>query len=263
MKTIDTALILTAGNGTRRLPITRVIDKVMLPIGNRPAVDYVVEQCAAAGIRRIVFVVQRQGSQISQYYGKAIDISQEYPWLNMEGQIAISYVVHDQAKLGYGTAPAVLCARQLLADTEQFIVVAGDGFLHGSAQNPLSMLIAGCNDVDSALLGLQIPAEEASNFGILAVDKDHQLVNLSERPAELPAGWQPLANISYYAFSQAIFPELEAVKSVGGEYRLTDAILSLSGQSPVRVVPIEGEFLDSGLAHKWVAANQRVLDSGK
>ncbi len=246
------------------MPITRVIDKVMLPIGNRPTVDYVVEYCLAAGIRNIIFVVQRLHSQIEQYYGTKINIAETYPHLKTAGPAYVTYTVHDQNTLGYGTAPAVYCTQKLLQGVQRFVVIAGDAFIYNTSTNPIQALIRSNRDTNEVLLGIQIAPQDVTNFGILAVDDNQHLVNLVERPDSLPHGWKPLANISHYLFSQAIFPELEAVQpSPNGEYLITDAILALARRTGVTVVPTHGLYLDSGNLKAWVAANQFILENDK
>jgi UTP--glucose-1-phosphate uridylyltransferase len=258
MDTIETAVILTAGNGTRRLPITRVIEKVMLPVGNRPTVDYAVEQCLAAGIRRLVFIVSRDDSQVRQYYGDTIDVAAEYPWLEQAGTIKVMYVVQ-RPEYGYGSGSGLKSAREALASVARFVVIAGDAFL-ACQTNPVAGLLAGCGDAEGALVGLEVPASDVRHYGILTA-RGGYLRDLQEKPESLAKGQLPLANVSYYVLSQAIFGLLDEVRQTGGEYYLTDAVLALAVRQKVAVVPVVGRYLDSGQVDKWLAANQYVLDS--
>jgi UTP--glucose-1-phosphate uridylyltransferase len=152
MDAIDTAVILTAGSGTRRLPITRVVEKVMLPVGNRPTVDYAVEQCVAAGLSRIVFVVTSEGSQVRQYYGGSIDVMAEYPWLDQTGMVEVMYVTQ-RPEYGYGSGSGLRSAREVLTAGSRFVVIAGDAFL-ACTTNPVATLLAGCAGSPGALIGL-------------------------------------------------------------------------------------------------------------
>lgn len=264
MNHIDTAVILAAGQGTRRMPITRVVDKVMLPIGNRPTVDYIVEQCAQADIERVVFVISPNQTLLRKYYGNRLDIAQEYPWLGKNTSLHIEYAVQDPAEYGYGTAAAVMSARKQLGGNVQFLAIAGDAFFYSPEINPLSLLLQAQQDgVEAALLGLEVPMAETKQFGIVTADNQDQLVGLVEKPASLPNGTLPLANISYYALSSSIFPAIEAIERTNGEFYITDALLEVATQAQVRVVPTQGQYLDSGQLEKWVAANQLILQNGK
>ena len=256
MDEIDTAVILTAGSGTRRLPITRVIEKVMLPIGNRPTVDYAVEQCVAAGLRRLVFVVSSEESQVAQYYGERIDIASEYPWLKRKGQIQVLYSVQ-RSEYGYGSAAGVRSAQEALAGTARFVVVAGDGFVAGD-DNPVVTLLGGCREKQGALLGLEVPESDVHHYGIITAEHGH-LAGLVEKPEQLAAGQLPLANVSYYVLPETVFEMLDEVKLTGSEYYLTDAVLALAGRGEVAVVPTSGVYLDSGQVDKWLAANQYIM----
>jgi UTP-glucose-1-phosphate uridylyltransferase len=258
MDTIDTAVILTAGNGTRRLPITRVIEKAMLPVGNRPTADYAVEQCVAAGVTRIVFVVSSEESQVQQYYGDAIDVAVEYPWLEQTGDVEVMYVAQ-RSEYGYGSGSGLRSARDVLAGVPRFIVIAGDAFL-ACASNPVAGLLAGCGTTAGALVGLEVPESDVRHYGILTVH-DGCLADLQEKPERLAEGQLPLANVSYYVLPEAIFRLLDEVKQTGGEYYLTDAVLALASREKVAVVSLEGEYLDSGQVDKWLVANQYVLGS--
>jgi len=264
MSTINTAVILTAGRGTRRMPITRVIEKVMLPIGNRPTVDYIVEQCAQAGLSRIVFVISPEQNQLQRYYGDHVEVAKEYPWLGKDTTLTIEYVVQDTTKLGYGTGSAVMSVREHLQGTEHFLVVAGDAFFYGPDTNPLGMLVETCaNGAKAALLGLEVSHDDIKHLGSLSVNDKRELTAIVEKPTSLPEDVTPLANISYYAFDQDIFPAIEAIELTNNEYYITDALLRVAEQSPVPVVAAKGLYLDSGNLEKWVAANQFVLENSQ
>jgi UTP--glucose-1-phosphate uridylyltransferase len=256
MDTIDTAVILTAGNGTRRLPITRVIEKAMLPVGNRPTVDYAVEQCVAAGINRIIFVVSKENSQLQQYYGERLDVAAEYSRLKQTNVIELMYVVQ-RPEYGYGSGSGLRSARDALTSVPRFVVVAGDAFL-ASAGNPVEALVTGCGAAAGALIGLEVPEADARHYGILSVEAG-RLVDLQEKPERLAQGQRPLANVSYYVLPEAVFGLLDEVGQTGGEYYLTDAVLALARTGRVVVVPVVGQYLDSGQVDKWLVANQHVL----
>ncbi len=140
MHTIRTAVVLAAGFGTRRLPITKAIEKSMLPIGNRPLIDYLVADLAAAGIERIIFVVGEQSNQLRTYYGHNEKLEK---YLSERGQaqlleevqgtnrgIQYEYVVQPMDGK-YGSAVPLSLALPLVRDEPGYIVTSGDDFTWG------------------------------------------------------------------------------------------------------------------------------------
>jgi UTP--glucose-1-phosphate uridylyltransferase len=230
----------------------------MLPVGNRPTVDYAVEQCVAAGLSRIVFVVTSEGSQVRQYYGDSIDVMAEYPWLDQTGTVEVMYVTQ-RPEYGYGSGSGLRSAREVLAAGSRFVVIAGDAFL-ACTTNPVATLLAGCAGSPGALIGLEVPEADIRHYGILTAQQGY-LADFQEKPERLRPGQAPLANVSYYVLPQAVFELLDKVKQTGGEYYLTDAVLALARTERVAVVPVAGQYLDSGQVDKWLLANQYVLGS--
>lgn len=253
---ITTAVVLAAGRGTRRLPATRVLDKAMLPIGNRPVVDYVIEQCAMAGIRRIVMVVNSAGGLISQHYGKTVDIATEYPQLGIHGAIAMEYVV--QPAGGYGTASAVACVEAIVHD-DRFVVIPADAFIYNPTQPALGRIIDAIHtsDVRGAVGGLVLDGGEVSKYSVITKENGH-LTGLIEKPQGLDVNARYEANMSYYVLPQEIFDAIRSLTPTNNEYYLTDAVVAVAMKSPIVVVPVEGEYLDSGQLDSWVRANGQL-----
>lgn len=259
----STAVILAAGRGGRRLPITRVIDKAMLPIGNRPVVDYVVEQCAEAGIERIVFVISTRDSLLKKYYSNQIDIAEEYPWLQLKGKITCDYVVQLVSDTSYGTAAALESVENVIAE-ECFIVVPADGFIDGSEASVMSKMIdAYVNDdgLDGVLAGLTMPANEAIVHSTIGHSGDGKLTLLNEKPTNLDQSKSYPVNLSYYLLPRGIFDDIRELHPAGGEYRLTDAVNKLAERTRIDVVPVEGNYLDAGQLMAWVSANQHITST--
>src|SRR5688572_10023993 len=133
------AIIPVAGYGTRRLPITKAIEKCMLPIGNRPIVDYVAEDCLKAGITDIILVVGEQFDQMQTYFGRN-ELLEEYlrgkgktkeleEIVELAQKAKVHYVVQDQHQ-PYGTATPVALAANFIEDGEQVLVLMGDDFIY-------------------------------------------------------------------------------------------------------------------------------------
>lgn len=263
MAQVQTAVILAAGKGSRRLPITRVIDKAMLPVGNRPIIDYVVEQCLAGGARRIIFIVNDLDSLICKYYGSNIDLAKEFDSLGEHGNASVEYVVQDQSKLGYGTASALQAASKLLASEEYFIVAAGDGFIYSPNTHIFSdmskMLAANSG---GSIAGVIMPGLDIQKYSLIKENNEKVLEEIVEKPQDFDPNKSGMANLSYYILHNSIFDIFEKLELKNNEYYLTDAVTILSSEKPVYVCPVQGEYLDSGQLDKWVAANQHILQNG-
>lgn len=272
------AIIAVAGYGTRRLPITKTIEKCMLPIGNRPVVDYLVEDCIHAGITDIIFVVGEQHDQIKQYYSGHNEALDEY--LQARGkrqelalvysiapQITFHYVVQDRHQ-PYGTAvPMALCADKI-DDDEHVLYVAGDDFIYNpGGPSGIEQLINALKDTDDAtsgMLSIEVPREDVSRYGVIEL-RDGAFVRIVEKPsaAEAPSN---LINISKYVLDKDMVNHATTVlgrPAENGECQITDAFNMYMGEGKkVIVVPASGEYLDGGNLHGWVYANNRIVGYG-
>ncbi len=252
---VSTAVILAAGSGTRRYPITRAIDKAMLPLGNRPTVDYVVEQCARAGLTQIIFVVSRQDTQIKRYYGTSIDVVREYPWLELSGTINLTYTVQKNPDGLYGTGAALLTAEHLLKKDETFIVLAADGFVY-SKEDYISAMIDAKGDAESgSVVGLLLDGDEARSYGLIHKDERDTLISIIEKPTDLKKSQEYPTYITYCMLHTSIFPYIKKTELENGELYLPTAIVHWAKEHSVKVVPVHGEYLDSGRLDSWIEAN--------
>ncbi|HEU5187785.1 MAG TPA: sugar phosphate nucleotidyltransferase [Candidatus Saccharimonadales bacterium] len=282
MNNITKAIIPVAGYGTRRLPITKAIEKCMLPIGNRPIVDYVVEDCIKAGITDIIFVVGEQFDQLQSFYGRN-QLLEEYlrdkgKASQLDDVVALAekarfhYVVQDQHQ-PYGTAvPVSLCAH-LIGKDERALVLMGDDFIYRQdGQSEAKNLIAGveASDASVGLLAATVPREEVSKYGVIEMEQKGD-VNYFKHIVEKPSvGSAPstLINISKYLFNydlmQCAREVMKQPLTPNGEYQLIEALnMYVDAGNPVAVVPAGGEFMDGGTVEGWLAANNRVLAKSK
>ncbi len=243
---ITTAIIPVAGYGTRRLPITKAIEKCMLPIGNRPIIDYVVADCVAAGIRDIWFVVGEESRQIREYFGrneklekylqergkldelqailpygyrfdeKTREINRIDPRIKSgddewRGDVKFHYV--DQLQNGkYGTTIPVAIALEKIGTAKPVLVVMGDDFFYhapGDKMRQLHDLMEIANDGEAAILGFQVATrEEASKYGVIKQDSRGSFMQIVENPAPADAP-SLLINIAKYVFPPKL---LELIK---------------------------------------------------
>lgn len=272
------AIIPMAGFGTRRLPITKAVEKCMLPVGNRPVVDYVVEDCLRAGITDVIFVVSEQFEQLQTFYGHNV-LLEEYlankgksEQLNMVAGLAnkarFHYVVQDQYQ-PYGTAvPVALCADMVEPD-EQVLVLMGDDFIYnhnGDSEAKHLLEEVRASGATAGLLATRVPKQDVSRYGVIEMvqrDGKEFFRRIVEQPKAEDAP-SDLINISKYVFDHDM---LQATKQVmtnppaaNGEYQITEALNIYEAQGkPITVVPVAGEYLDCGNVNGWLHANNVIL----
>jgi UTP--glucose-1-phosphate uridylyltransferase len=270
------AIIPIAGYGTRRLPITKAIEKCMLPVGNRPVIDYVVEDCIRAGINEFLFVVGEEFDQIRRYYGqnqlleeylesrgkdKELDMVRE-----LDRKARFRYVVQDQYQ-PYGTTSPVWLCRHLVKPNEKVLVMYGDAFFYrqdDSSEVTDFIRQAEAISTPSAMLANQVPWEDVSSYGIVvAKEKDgHEFYQkIIEKPAQEEAPTN-LGNPGCYIFDYAIFKfaDQNLEQNLEGEHLLTDVINAyVNAGHQMAVIRAKGEYLDCGTTKAWLQANIRLL----
>lgn len=278
MKKIIHAVIPVAGFGTRMLPLSKSVPKELLPLGNRPAIHYVVEEAIAAGIKHIVLVGHAQKSAIENYFdinaeldtqlrhkGKD-ELADSLNWL--PDDVTVSMIRQGRA-LGLGHA--VLAAKPIIGEHD-FAVLLPDVVLDPfntdmSADNLAFMIDAFNNDSHSQILVDEVADEDVHKYGIAKlIDTSHVNeimggVNASfgvagfvEKPslAEAPS---KLAVVGRYVFDNKIFDYLADTKaSVGGEIQLTDAIDALISEYGVNVTTMRGASYDAGDMRSYMKA---------
>lgn len=267
------AIIAVAGYGTRRLPVTKTIEKCMLPIGNRPVVDYLVEDCIANGIKNIIFVVGEQHCQVQQYYSSPNKDLEEYLKIankleslqivkDVISRATFSFVVQD-SKMGYGTAVPLACCANLIEPNEQVLYLAGDDFVYSSnGDSALKQLIDNVRKSGSecGLLAAQISSRDVRKYGVIEMD-DGAFVRIVEKP-KMGKAPSNLINISKYVVNKDMANHAATVlrnPAVNGEFQITDALnMYVSEGKRVEVVKAKGEYLDGGSLQGWLHANNVV-----
>ena len=268
-----------AGYGTRRLPITKALEKCMLPVGNRPVVDYKIEECIKAGITEFILVVGEEFDQVKSYYGQNL-LLEEY--LEAKGKLdeleeirAINkkarfhYVVQDQYQ-PYGTSTPVWLCRHLIKPDEKFLVLNGDDFtVREDGGSDLADMIAAADEAgaQAAMLVQTVDWDKVHNYGILTIDeRDGKLwcKGIQEQPKKEEAA-SNLANLGSYYFDSNIFDAAQrnVEQNFEREHRLTEAMNDyyLAENNSLLVVPTKGEFMDCGNTPGWLHANNRVVGS--
>lgn len=272
---ITKAIIPVAGWGTRRLPITKVIEKSMLPVGNRPLVDYSVQELIQAGVKDIYMIISNvEPCQVKAFYQDNIALNQYLIDRGKDDRLKLAKTLPNDIKIHYisqdpsgkyGTAVPIALAVKEYNINEQVLVFMGDDFIwnpHGKSASQ-SLMDTITDENDSAILGVQIPKDQVEKYGVLSV-KDDKLMEIIEKPkvTEAPSN---LINVSKYIMSPKLLERIvEYVDSHNfgpkdSEYLITDPIDEYIQQGgTVRVAPTSGEYLDGGSVEGWVHANEVV-----
>jgi len=228
---VKKAVIPAAGLGTRLLPVTKVLAKELLPVVDRPASQYVVEEASAAGITHIIFVVSRSKDDIGRYFApdarRLADRDTENRLAGLDAllsRVSVSCVYQDEPR---GLGHAVLCAREAVGDEPCLVILPDD---LGQADPPLSaQLLQVYARTGKGVLALeQIPRQHIHRYGVIAgrqeAPRTYAISDLIEKP---PPGTEPsdLAIIGRYVLPPEIFPILSRVQAgAGGEIQLTDGL---------------------------------------
>lgn len=275
MQKITKAIIPVAGWGTRRLPITKIIEKSMLPVGNRPLVDYSVQELIKAGITDIYMVISNvEPCQVQEFYRDNHALNDYLVERGKADRLALAKTLPDHVKIHYttqdpagryGTAvPIALVVEEYNID-EPVLVFMGDDFVwNPDGESAAESLIHSLQNADeSAILGVEIPKEKVDKYGVLSI-KDGKLTGVVEKPSveEAPSN---MINVSKYIMSKDLLRRIvNYVKShdfgpLDQEYLVTDPIDEYINEGGVmRVTPTTGEYLDGGSVEGWVHANNVV-----
>ncbi len=256
MKKIRKAIIPAAGLGTRFLPATKAMPKEMLPIVDKPTIQYIVEEAVASGIEDIIIVTGKGKRSIEDHFDSANDLE----W-NLEAKgkddllnkvrfasnlADIHYIRQKEPK---GLGHAVWCARNFIGD-EPFAVLLGDDIVQSDVPC-LKQLINQFEETQSSVIGVQqVPEEETDRYGIVDpgenIGRSYQVKNFIEKPEK---GTAPsnLAILGRYILTPEIFMFLEKQETgAGGEIQLTDAIQQLNQIQRVFAYDFEGDRYDVG-----------------
>ncbi len=266
LQPIRKAVFPVAGLGTRFLPATKSIPKEMLPIVDKPLIQYAVDEAVEAGIDTLIFVTNHKKRAIMDYFDPDEDLHMH---LQAEGKldlharieniipahVATAYVIQEQA-LGLGHA--VWCARSLVGD-EPFAVLLADDLIRAPAAGCLKQMVDAYHATGVGSIGVEeIPASMTDRYGIVAVQKNRNGHDYIRQIVEKPAAGKAPSNLGVvgrYILPGQIFPLLESVQAgVGGEIQLTDAIAVLLSSQPLLAYAFEGVRYDCGSRQGFIKA---------
>ncbi len=261
---IRKAVIPAAGLGTRFLPATKAIPKEMVPIVDKPTLQYIVEEAAASGIEDILIITGRTKRAIEDHFDKSYELETE---LEKSGKLEYLHTlqkISDLANIHYvrqkeakGLGHAIYCAK-VFAENEPFAVLLGDDVV--VAEKPcLAQMMEQFESLGSTILGVrQVPDADTSKYGIVTgekvADKLHRVDDMVEKPAP---GTAPsnVAVMGRYIITPEIFRCLEETKpGAGGEIQLTDALKMLTQRETVYGYEFEGKRYDVGSKHGYLEA---------
>ncbi len=267
MHKVKKAVFPVAGLGTRFLPATKANPKEMLPIVDKPLIQYAAEEAVAAGITELVFVIGRNKRSIPDHFDKAYELEVE---LEEKGKTKMLEMVQNILPKGVsciyirqaeplGLGHAVLCAKPAV-ENEPFVVVLADDLIDGKGKGCLTQMVEVYDRYSSGILAVEpVPIEDTGKYGIIEVqaidDKLSRIRSIVEKPdpADAPSN---LAVVGRYVLPPEIIPILEETgRGAGGEIQLTDAIAALMERKEVYAWEFEGKRFDCGSKFGYLKAN--------
>lgn len=245
------AIIPIAGLGTRCLPFSKVIPKAMLPVSDKPCVQWIVEELSQAGIKDIIFVYSKGQEMVKEYFSEKTWYDEELEQRGLQQQaeelsnvrnLARFQFVEQQEQLGDGHA--ILQAKKLVPPNEPFLVIFGDSLYSGD--QVISKLIQQGEEKNQCIVAVQeIPPELTNQYGIIEFGKNNTIQSMIEKP-ESEKSPSNLAMIGRYFLTTTIWSHLEKQYSASGEVRLIDALQSLQAEEEISGLQLKGTWLDTG-----------------
>jgi len=257
-KRIRKAVFPVAGLGTRFLPATKTVPKEMLPIIDRPLIQYAVDEAIEAGCDTLIFITNRYKHAVADYFDKAYELEQKLERAGKLEQLELvrhvlpngvrAIFVTQAEALGLGHA--VLCAKAIVGD-EPFAVLLPDDLIWNRGDGALKQMADANQASGASIIAVEdVPHEKTGSYGIVATDafdgRQGHISAIVEKPKPEDAP-SDLAVVGRYVLSPKIFELLEATGTgAGGEIQLTDAIAELLKSEPVDAYRFEGTRFDCG-----------------
>jgi len=273
---IRKAVFPVAGLGTRFLPATKTVPKEMLPIIDRPLIQYAVDEAIEAGCDTLIFVTNRYKHAVADYFDKAYELEQKLERSGKTEQLELvrnvlpphvrAVFVTQAEALGLGHA--VLCAKPIVGD-EPFAVLLPDDLIWNRGPGALKQMADAAEAGGSSVIAVQdVPREQTGSYGIVATEafngREGRISAIVEKPKPDVAP-STLAVVGRYVLDARIFSLLESTTpGAGGEIQLTDAIAALLAEKPVHAYRFQGTRFDCGTHIGLIEATIRyALDHEK
>ena len=256
-KKIRKAIIPAAGLGTRFLPATKAQPKEMLPIVDKPTIQYIIEEAVASGIEEILIITGRSKKCIEDHFDKSVELELELEKSGKEQMLKMVREISDMVDIHFirqkeprGLGHAISCAKTFVGN-EPFAVLLGDDIVYNEGKPCLKQLIDCYDEYKTSVLGVQtVEAKDVNKYGIVngihIEDRVYKVKGLVEKPAveEAPSN---VAILGRYIITPRIFKILEETKpGKGGEIQLTDALLNLISEEAMYAYDFEGTRYDVG-----------------
>ena len=256
-KKIKKAVIPAAGLGTRFLPVTKAQPKEMLPIVDKPTIQYIIEEAVASGIEEILIITGRNKKCIEDHFDKSVELELELEKSGKKEMLKLVREISDMVDIHYirqkeprGLGHAISCAKTFVGN-EPFAVLLGDDLVYNEEKPCLKQLMDCYNEYNTSILGVQtVDANDVDKYGIIKgihiEGRVHKVRGLIEKPAveEAPSN---IAILGRYIITPQIFKILEETKpGRGGEIQLTDALSKLINEEAIYAYEFEGTRYDVG-----------------
>ena len=256
-KPVRKAVIPAAGFGTRFLPATKSQPKEMLPIVDKPTIQYIIEEAVASGIEEILIITGRSKKCIEDHFDKSVELELELEKSGKEEMLKMVRDISDMVDIHFirqkepkGLGHAISCAKTFVGN-EPFAVLLGDDIVYNEGKPCLKQLIDCYDEYNTSVLGVQtVEAKDVNKYGIVngihIEDRVYKVKGLVEKPAveEAPSN---VAILGRYIITPRIFKILEETKpGKGGEIQLTDALLNLISEEAMYAYDFEGTRYDVG-----------------
>ena len=263
--TVRKAVFPVAGLGTRFLPATKAQPKEMLPVVDKPLIQYAVEEAYAAGIRHMIFVTGRNKRAIEDHFDTAYELENELQVANKGAMLSVlRSIVPDDMLMSYvrqprslGLGHAVLCAEHLVGD-EPFAVLLADDLMVGTPPI-MAQMVAQFEALKQSVIAVQeVPSEHTRRYGIVAGDKVRPGLIKVSRMVEKPAPEVAPSRMGVagrYILTPAVFEQIRQQSGgVGGEIQLTDGIAGLMKTESVYAFEYSGKRYDCGSKEGFLQA---------
>jgi UTP--glucose-1-phosphate uridylyltransferase len=262
---IRKGVIPAAGLGTRFLPATKAVPKELLPIVDKPTIQYIVEEAVASGLEEIILITARGKGGIEDHFDVSVELEETLKKQKKEGLLRLVRelsemvrVVAIRQKEPKGLGHAVLCAREAVGE-EPFAVLLGDDIVDSDPPCLAQMMEVSRQKDGGVIALLRVPETETHLYGIIrghnAGERIYQITEMVEKPKpdQAPSN---LAVIGRYILPPEIFPIIEKTPpGKGGEIQLTDALQELARRTPLYGYEFKGERYDAGDKVGYLQAN--------
>ncbi|NJM51368.1 MAG: UTP--glucose-1-phosphate uridylyltransferase GalU [Sphingomonadales bacterium] len=266
-KPIRKAVFPVAGLGTRFLPATKAIPKEMLPVVDRPLIQYAVDEAREAGIEQMIFVTGRGKSAIEDHFDIAFELERTM------AERGKSLAVLEPTRLGPGNCAyvrqqepmglghAIWCARDIVGD-EPFAIFLPDEFMHGSP-GCMAQMVKAYNEVGGNLISvLEVPRDKVSSYGVIDPGERAgaltEVKGLVEKPSVADAPSNLIISGRYILQPEVMRTLENQEKGAGGEIQLTDAMARMIGNQAFHAVTFDGNRYDCGSKVGYIEANLAV-----